>query len=177
MGVFFDYFSAPDDQVAGSVIDREGGPIAPDPSDEPQAPRGLLRLRRGGSSGRRGTGSRAFDGVDGKGIDPMVQLATLESLLTGRDADEILEDPLHSRLVETRDEGTRAVVAVSPRLVAVLVAAEVAELDRVAVPWSQTEEFWGAATPGELRPFLHQLAGLARRAAAADLRLYCWVCV
>jgi len=47
----------------------------------------------------------------------------------------------------------------------------------VAVPWSQTEEFFGRGDPQILTGLLHELAELARRARTKDERIYCWVCV
>jgi hypothetical protein len=59
VGVLFDYFAASSDEVAAGIIDLPGGPAT-------------------------GAG-RSFDTVSGNGIDPVVQMGTLEALLTGRD--------------------------------------------------------------------------------------------
>lgn len=50
-------------------------------------------------------------------------------------------------------------------------------LEQLAIPWSETEEFWNAADPALLADFLKDLAGLARRSKASGQGLYCWVCV
>jgi hypothetical protein len=47
----------------------------------------------------------------------------------------------------------------------------------VAEPWSQTEEFWGAADPEELAGSLSELAALARHARGEGYSVYCWTCV
>ncbi|PFG44594.1 hypothetical protein ATJ88_3324 [Isoptericola jiangsuensis] len=46
----------------------------------------------------------------------------------------------------------------------------------VAERWATAEELYGA-TGEDLLPFVVDLAALARRAADADDRLYCWTCV
>lgn len=61
MGVLFDYFAAPDDAAAATVIDVIGGPA-----------------------------DATFPTVALKGIDPVVQLGTLESLLTGVDYETVV---------------------------------------------------------------------------------------
>ena len=57
MGVLYDYFAASSDEVAAAVIELPGGP---------------------------GAAGRSFDTITGNGVDPVVQMGTLEALLTGR---------------------------------------------------------------------------------------------
>jgi hypothetical protein len=51
------------------------------------------------------------------------------------------------------------------------------ELDGLAVPWSQIEEFGGAADPAALADFLYRLQDLAQAAISAGSAIYCWICV
>lgn len=152
MGVLVDYFAAPSDEIAASVVDRDGGPVA-----QP--------------------GAEGFDSVTGWGIDPVVQLGTLESLLTGRAYDEVVDDPRSGHAVVVRDGGERLVLAVTDGVAAALADAGSERLAGVAPQWLQTEEFWGEADPAELAAFLEQLSALAVRASESGQRLYCWVCV
>jgi hypothetical protein len=147
MGVLFDYFTAPSDDVAAATIDLAGGP---------------------------GTELHV---LPAKGIDPVVKLATLEALLTGVDAMASIRRERPNEPVAIRDAGERLVLSVTDELQAALTDASDARLDEVAVPWSQTEEFHGEPDPESLASFLHELAGLARTASTAGQRMYCWVCV
>lgn len=148
MGVLLSYFAAGSDQRAAGVIDLAGGP--------------------------EGAGLPA---VSGNGIDPVVQLGKLESLLTGTEYATVAVGPRSGHAVAIRDEGERLVLTVTDELRQALAAASTERLDEVAVPWSQTEEFGGMAEPEALAAFLRQLAGLASRAGQSGERLYCWVCV
>ena len=56
MGVIFDYFRAPDAKAAAQAMDRQGGPLLPEP---------------------------AFDGVYTKWIDPQVILGSLVAFIRG----------------------------------------------------------------------------------------------
>ncbi|MGY6657087.1 hypothetical protein ACXIZN_33490 [Amycolatopsis sp. TRM77291] len=146
MGVLFDYFAAPDDDAAATTIDLVGGP------DEASFPTVAL-----------------------KGVDPFVQLGTLESLLTGVDYEVVIEREIAP--VTMAGEGTRLVVALTAELSAALADADEARLNEVAEPWSRTEEFGGQADPADLATMLTGLAELARNARTRGDRLYCWVCV
>jgi hypothetical protein len=146
VGVLFDYFAAPDDAVAATVIDVTGGPA-----------------------------EATFPTVALKGVDPFVQLGTLESLLTGVDYDTVAGRD--GAPVAMADDGERLVVPVSDGLLAALSAADDARLREVAEPWSRTEEFGGRADPSDLATTLIGLAELARAATTRGDRLYCWVCV
>jgi hypothetical protein len=169
MGVLFDYFSAASDEAAASTIDLVGGPGAP--LAEPSRT-GMANAHLTGASG-----GAPFDTVDAKGIDPTVQLWKLEALLTSRDYDQIAVGPRAGKALVIRDEGEGAVVTLTDELQDALATADGAQLASVAVPWSQTEEFWGQGDPQILAALLHELAELARRARGRDERLYCWICV
>lgn len=149
MGNLYDYFSAAGDDSAATAIDLIGGPAVP--------------------------GRSTFDAVFTKGIDPSVQMATLEELLTGRPIEEIFDDPRSAHPIgpETED-AEHGVVTLTDNLTQAVAAADRARLAEVAVPWSETEEFWGQSDPEFLTEFLVELSGLARRAIDRGNRLYCW---
>lgn len=124
----------------------------------------------------------AIDGVDTqdgvvstKGVDPVVQLGTLEELLTGRDYDDISAGPRSGLLIKDGGDGERIVVSVTDELRTALANATDERLAQVAVPWSQTEDFGGTVDPEDLAELLGELAELAQRARAAEQRLFCFV--
>jgi hypothetical protein len=180
MGVIFDYFAAGSDQEAVTVIDRVGGPSSQAVIVTPPEPkRGSLGRKRSASEPTLSTDPDLvmYDTVSVKGIDPLVQLGTLEELLTGRAYDDVVDDPRSGHPLVARDGGERLVCTLTDSLTSALARASGDELRRIAQPWSRTEEFWGAADPEELAEFLGDLADLARRAQVSSQRLYCWVCV
>ena len=96
MGVLLDYFAAPSDEAAASTIDRLGGPGSREVEALPEAPkRGLFGRKRSAADPvvRSDESLEVYDTLSVKGIDPLVQLGTLEEVLTGRSYDEIVEDP------------------------------------------------------------------------------------
>ncbi|WP_139128693.1 hypothetical protein [Micromonospora humi] len=151
MGILCDYFSAPTDEAAATAADVPGGP--------------------------RAASDPGFEVVELKGIEPVVQLGTLEALLTGVDYDVVAENPRQGHAVAVRHDGEVLVISLTDELHAALAGASESRLREVATPWSETEEFWGQGEPSVLAEVLIELAGLARRAAARGERLYCWVCV
>jgi hypothetical protein len=182
MALLCDYFLASSDEDAASVIDSVGGPgvrppiiTAPVPSRRP----GLLRRRVETPPQPRpvAAGEPVFPTVSGNGIEPVVQMGTLEALLTGRTYDDVMAEHPGGWQVAVRDGGERLVMRLSDELSEVLANATDNTLAAVAVPWSQTEEFWGQGDPQILERFLRNLAGLARQARDTDRRLYCWLCV
>lgn len=68
-------------------------------------------------------------------------------------------------------------VTLTDEIQAALADADGDRLSSIAIPWSQTQEFWGQGDPDTLAGLLGELAELARRARARNERLYCWVCV
>ena len=171
MGVLFDYFIAADDGAAAAIIDRDGGP-----GSSPPPP------RRKGLFGRRSKVERQEDVVPlptvaDAGFDPVVQATTLEEVLTGQAYDDISDQIGWGRVVASRDGGERTVIVVSSGLVDALASADDTTLAAAMVPWSQTEEFWGAADPDDLLPVVRDLAGLAREARRTNQAIYCWTCV
>jgi hypothetical protein len=171
VGVLFDYFIAVDDGTAAEIIERDGGPGS---SPSPPLRKGLF--------GRRSKVELQSDGVPlptvaDAGFDPVVQATTLEEILTGQAYDDISDQIGWGRVVASREGGERTVIAVSSGLVDALTSADDTTLAAAMVPWSQTEEFWGAAQPNELLPVVRDLAGLAREAKRTNQAIYCWSCV
>ena len=182
MGVLFDYFSAPSDEEAAAVIDRVGGPgsQATQLTGYVEPKRGIFGRRRPAVAPTFGddTDLTVYDTVSVRGIDPLVQLGTLEELLTGRPYDEAVADPRSGvNPLASKDGGEVLVAPLTDSLTSALANADGELLEQVARPWSETEEFWGAADPSDLGEFLKELAALASRAEATGQRLYCWVCV
>ncbi|MFC5727951.1 MULTISPECIES: hypothetical protein [Nocardioides] len=175
MGVLFDYFAAPDDADAAATIDRIGGPAKPGTAAPLPARRGLFRRSpKEVETVREGAD---YATVADTGIDPVVQGGTLEELLTGRPYEEIEQDPRWGHSLATRDGGERQVLTLTDGLVDALAQADADRLAAVAVPWSQTEEFWGVGDPEELTSVLRALSRLAREARSRNETVYCWVCV
>ena len=173
MGLLCDYFVAPSDDDAAATIDRDGGPGSP--MATPRLQRGPGSFRRGAESAGEAGPVEVFPTVDAKGIDPVVQMGTLEALLTGRGFDDVLE--AQPDVLAVRNEGERVVVKVSDGLTAALAGTSDDGLAQVAYPWSKTEEFWGAGDPVVLACVLQDLAGLARLAVDRRQALYCWLSV
>lgn len=155
MGVLFDYFSAASDELAAKVIDSTAGP-----------------------SSSLGQDGHVLDTVSLKGIEPVVQLGTLEQLLTGVPYDDVVARERSGLVLADRDGGNLLILSVTDEVQAALAVANRERLAEVAVPWSETEEFsFAPVDPRELAVALEDLAGLARRAGARGQRMYCWVCV
>jgi hypothetical protein len=162
VGLLCDYFAAPTDETAASTIDWIGGP------SQRKGPKQRLF--------RRGPSREPFRTVDMTGVEPTVQMATLEAILTGRSITEILEETTRL-IIADRDHGERVVVRLTPSLQAALAQATDDELATAVERWSETDEFWGQGDPATLQPLVGQLGALARDASQKGLRLYCWVCV
>ena len=161
MGVLCDYFEAPSDAEAAATIDWVGGP------SQPERKRSLLGRSRA---------TAGFEVVDMKGIEPTVQMGTLEEILTARPFEEILDETLNA-IVAERDGGERLVVRLTKTLQDALASASDERLREAAGRWAETDEFWGHGDPEVLAEVLAELASLARRANGKGSRLYCWVCV
>ncbi len=67
--------------------------------------------------------------------DPLVQLGTLEALLTGRDYGQIVAGQWAGTVLTERHGGQRLVVAMTDELQRPLARADDAELAAAAVPW------------------------------------------
>jgi len=100
---------------------------------------------------------------------------SLEALLTGLRFEDLVEEPGCPHLVASGVGGGPTVERLPDSFVSALAGASDERLAEVAVPWAQTEEFWGLGEPDALAVLLCDLAALAREAAENDKRLYCWV--
>lgn len=151
MGVLTDYFRAADREAARVLLaEREHGPLVPAP------------------------GLPAVDGVEARGVDAYVVLAALVAAVPGA-------GPHGEPVLVRPDETDHEALAEGPWTTELddLVRDALATVDEsdatgVAQRWSTAEEL-GGATADDLRPLVLDLAGLARRAAAAGDRLYCWM--
>jgi hypothetical protein len=172
MGMFTDYFVAPSDETAALTIDRFGGP-----GMRPKVPAAtLLRraLRRNREDGIRE--EPVYPTVALKNIDPVVQMGTLEEILTGRTFEEILGVGGGGVIAE-RNGGEQLVIKLTSELTNALATLPAEKAKSVGLAWSQTEEFGGLVPSRDLTLIVLDLADLARRARAAEEQLYCWLCL
>jgi hypothetical protein len=152
MGILYDYFIATTDDEAAQIIDWGAGPGHPPEGQPPK------------------------EHVEG-GIDPAVQLGTLEAILTGRPYEQVSSRPRHADLIAPNEESDTEqwVVTVSDDFVTLMADASDDQFAAAAPPWSQTEEFWGAADPIELEQIMRGLREIAQRAREQRRHLYCWM--
>ncbi len=145
-----DYFAAPTDAVAATVVHQEAGP----------------------SVLARGSGRPLFDTVRLPAVEPFVMLGRVAEALCGRPYAEVTAHPRHGTLVDGVDEGPW-VVTVSDELAEALASAAPDRLVAVARTWAAAH---GAATlaADRLAPALVALGGLADRAHQVRHGLYCW---
>jgi hypothetical protein len=162
MSVMFDYFVCPSSEAAAAVIDWPAGPAGPPPSDGGVPPRPDL--------------PSGYPTMSLSGIEPVVMMASLEALMTGRDADAVMDEPGWEPIAE-RDDGELLVVPLRRSLQEALSTASEQELRVVATPWSETEELDGDGDPEILAEALIGLAALTNEAARTGGAVYCWVCV
>ena len=180
MGVIYEYFAAASDDDAAATIDIAGGPGGETPMS-PELPAAIAagdrqaieRLMRP----RMRISEHGLPVLSVKGIDPVIQLGQLESLLTGVAYETLGARPDSGRNLAVRDEGMRLVLTLPDGFRQTLADQTPEQLDAVAGPWSRTEEFWGHADPETLAHFLHELSSLARHATGKNHHLYCWVSV
>jgi len=180
MGVMYDYFAALSDAAAAEMVALRGGPGGPMPASP-----GLREAIRAGDREaiRRATRPRVRMSNSGvlvletKGIDPLVQMGTLEALLTGEQYDVVVSRPRAGQQVAERSQEGPWVVTLTDELQAALAAAPRDQIVAVAAPWWETEEFHGQGNPEILAEFLLELADLARQASRRGERLYCWICL
>lgn len=116
-----------------------------------------------------------FDVLDAKGIEPAVQLATLESLLRGIDYEQVAAHPRQCALLSDPHSEDRWVVTLTDTLRDALADANAEQLVQAATTWSTTEEFRGYGDADLLADFLQRFAALARTARDRGQRLYCWM--
>ncbi len=150
----YDYFSAPSDEIAASLIDALGGPT--------RVP-------------AQANGTPAWDTLSVSGVEPSLHLVELEEIMTGVDFNDILDTPRAGSTLHSSADNEAIISTVSDPLQAVLADAKEEKLADVAVEWSRSEEFDGTVDAADVAAFLHNLAGLARRARSRGERIYCWV--
>ncbi len=113
-------------------------------------------------------------GVTVKGVDPLDELACLESVLTGRSLDETRSDPRHGCVVAEFDEGDCVVLSLTDRLTKALASTGPDVLRRTV---SNAADAGGllstVAERAALAEFTAELAALARRGDADGHKLYC----
>ncbi|WP_107475151.1 hypothetical protein [Streptomyces sp. F-1] len=108
-----------------------------------------------------------------KDIDPVDAIARVEAVMTGCSYQEVSRRPRVGQLLSSEDVDTPFVLTVSDTLCDVLVSTSGDDVAAAAEAWSGRGGGVGldAATAAVV---LEALTGLAKRARAADLRLYCW---
>ena len=116
-----------------------------------------------------------FAVLDVRGIEPAVQLATLEALLRGIDYGQVAADPRQCALVSDPHSEERYVVTLTDTLRDALADANAEQLAETAIAWSATEEFRGHGDADLLADFSNRFAELARTARSRGQRLYCWM--
>jgi len=180
MGVLYEYFAAPSDSAAAEAVTGHGGPGGP----VPVSPALREAIRAGDREAIRLAGRPKVRMSDSgvlvlgtKGVDPVVQMGTLEALLTGEQYDVIVSRPRSGHHVAERSQDGPWVVTLTDELQAALAAAPRDQIFAVAAPWLETEEFRGQGDPQIAAEFLLELADLARQAGRRAERLYCWICL
>jgi len=168
------FFLAADDDEAAEAEARPGGPLGW-PVEVGVRKAGLFR--REPIIEELGP---AYDGFAARGYDGVVNMGTLEELLTGRPYADLEEDPRWGWSVSddpaTEEDGA---LTITDSLRDALAATSDSKLAEVVLPWASTEELGprGGGDPtledlaGHL-VFLTELRDLAVRGKAADKRLY-----
>ncbi|WP_344620275.1 hypothetical protein, partial [Dactylosporangium salmoneum] len=108
-----------------------------------------------------------------KNIEPMVNLQTLEELLTGRSTEEVTRNPRQGNILEFDPDGA-AVVSVTAELQQALATSNADTLRAVAQRWAETDELIDSDSD-DLTDVLLQLAQLAHDANSRGHALYCWL--
>ena len=145
-----EYFAAPSDALAATVLHAVTGPGTP----------------------ARGSGEPLFDAVSLPAVDPFVALGLLAEAAFAVPYGEVTADPRHALVVAGQDAGP-FVVTVGTDLTARLAAASPRVLSSAARRWtasSATSDLDGDL----LARGLCDLGELAWRAGDVRHRLYCW---
>jgi hypothetical protein len=153
VGSLNDYFRAADDAAAAETGDRLAGPLAPGDNGKPP-----------------------FDGIDAKGIDATVMLGQLVAFAADADWDV---DLVTEELIYPPEDALPGgdgpwVTRLSDRARDTLSDIDDTRTRDLAHRCAGIEEFFGRAKPSDLEPLIASLAGLARRARAAEEHLYSW---
>jgi hypothetical protein len=180
MGVMYEYFAALSDAAAAEMVHVRPSPGGPEPASPALREALRTRDREAIRLAMRPKARLADSGVlvlATKGIDPVIQMRTLEALLTGDQYDVIAGRPRAGHLVAGDDQEGPWVVTLTDELQAALAAAPRDRIVAAATPWSEDEEFHGRGDPEILADFLLELADLARQADQRGERMYCWICL
>ncbi|HXA31544.1 MAG TPA: hypothetical protein VNV87_04740 [Acidimicrobiales bacterium] len=167
MGVMYDYFRAPDREVARAVGLQPGGPFGlSDDADVPEV-----------------------DGVETKHLDPAVVMGKLMAMVLDRPwevglvSDELIWPEGPSPSMEEMEASPASPWVTGPWLeeLSTSFRDSLADVDDSALPaianrWYQIEELWGFDDALAL-DFIEQFVAFARRAKEAGDRLYCWCCL
>jgi hypothetical protein len=145
VGVLTEYFIARDDTDAARAHKSLGGP--------------------------KGVG---FETAEWKGVDPVVTLAMLDQVVTGRDALAWIKSGFPDSTVAGSDADEHWVFRVYDHHRAVLEAIRDEEIRDVARRWGATDELKGWDSK-DVEAILRDLVRLARSARMTGQGLYCWV--
>lgn len=121
--------------------------------------------------------ARQQDAVSGYSVDPVVQINTLTSLLTGDAYDVVTDDPRWGHVVAGSSNDRELIIPLTRKTELALAQSTDEGLMAAAPLWAETDEFGGATPPEELLAFLRRLRDVARHALAASQHLYCHVLV
>jgi len=145
VGVLTDYFIARDDTDAARAHKSTAGP--------------------------KGLG---FETAQWKSVDPVVTLAMLDQVVTGRDALEWIRSGAPDSRVAGSETEEHWVFRVYDHHRAVLESIRDDQIKDVARRWGATEELAGWE-PQDVEEILRDLVRLARSARETGQGLYCWV--
>lgn len=174
MGIDVAFFSAANDGEAAQAERRPGGPLGW-PVQVGTQKTGWFRKEAVFEEA-----GAAFDGFAARGYDGIVNMSTLEELLTGVPYDRLEQDPRWGGEVsEDPAPENCGVVSVTDTLRDALAAASEETLETIVSAWAQTEELapddGGAPTEADLDQhltFLKKLRNLAARAHGRGHHLY-----
>jgi len=165
------FFTATSDAEAARAEDRPGGPLGW-PAIAGHRRVGLLRRER-----VRVELGPAYEGFASKGYDPVVDMGTLEELLTGVDYDAVLASPrAGSPLSDSDPSQEHGVLTLTDTLRDALTGTSEARLLEVVTAWSATAERRDSgASVQEHADLVRELRALAVMAAAKQQHLYCYL--
>jgi len=158
VSVIWEYFSAPNDELAAATLNWPGGP------ENGFKPKGLFARRIDG-----------YPAVHGRGVDPVIALGQFEALLTGLSLDEQFADEDSRPILAETEPDARLVLRIHDHFRDALAVAPLQNLRDLAVPWSTIEEFYGQANRAGLIKLLMLLRAQAVEARGAGHHLYCWM--
>ena len=165
------FFTATSDAEAARAEDRPGGPLGW-PAVAGHRRTGLLRREP-----VRVELGPAYEGFGSQGYDPVVDMGTLEELLTGVDYDTVVQAArAGSPLSDADPSQEHGVLTLTDTLRDALTGMSEARLVEVVTAWSSTAELRASgASVEEHAGFVRELRALAVMAAAKEQHLYCYV--